>query len=494
MRRRFHVRTFVENTAVIGGVALIVLVVSNIIAFSSTRTLLPPGSRLGQIDISGITIDDALSKTVAAIDAPVTLHARQGVSVSLALRPGDVDFQLNPAIARLQLQAAIDRQQGLIHLPAFMLRQYGPAASIPLPYQYSQVKLKAFLDTLAHQINRAPHDPSPDLSSARVISAQAGITLNMAEAEHDIVTALASLEARDIDLPIDVVTQPDIDVRALAPVLEERLKPFTSIDGHVGAVFIKDLHSGKELNINADVAVSAAHWVMLALALEGVRATAPSTATGLALAAPSVPKDAVAADALLLALGGGDAQAGTERLNAMLNKTGLRNTFLAQPFSLALRPPTIATPANMRGDVNAAPDSRAQSTVADMGVLLEMLTECTVGQGTLPFIYTDSLGKDKCTAVMQSAAAGNSAALLRAGSANSGGTDCLAWDDFNHGDAAVVVSPKRTYIVVVMLHSSEKLNWADTSPIISDIARLTYGFFNGSLPPTVAPLTGPPAS
>jgi len=67
-----------------------------------------------------------------------------------------------------------------------------------------------------------------------------------------------------------------------------------------------------------------------------------------------------------------------------------------------------------------------------------------------------------------------------------------AWDERNHGDAALVRSPRGEYVIAVMLHGQGQLDWAETSPIIGDLARLAYGFFNEEMPPAPPPLAGPP--
>jgi hypothetical protein len=83
--------------------------------------------------------------------------------------------------------------------------------------------------------------------------------------------------------------------------------------------------------------------------------------------------------------------------------------------------------------------------------------------------------------------------LLEAGSGGSPVISRQSWDANNHGVAGLVRSPGGDYIVVVMLHGSSPLNWADTSLIIADIARAAYSFFNnGQAPPAAQPLTAPP--
>jgi len=68
-----------------------------------------------------------------------------------------------------------------------------------------------------------------------------------------------------------------------------------------------------------------------------------------------------------------------------------------------------------------------------------------------------------------------------------------SWDDVNHGDAALVTNNNRAYILVVVLNSQNKLDWAVTSPLINNIARVVAGYFNnGVLPPPAPALAAPP--
>jgi hypothetical protein len=476
-----------ENAAVFAALGLIVFIIGNIISFVATRSVLPPTTRLGDVDVSGLTPDDAISKTVSALQVTATLRA---LTQEVPLDPATVDFRLNRVVAELQLQEMIDAQQGIGQLPAFMLRQHIRNTGLPLPYLYSEAKLQTELDAIAQRINREPRPPQPSLADGAVAAGGDGQQLNRDDASALILQALTSSISRTVDLPVDVIPLGAASVKSLEPQVVERLKPFTDVAGNIAGVFIKDLQTGEELAINGDVAFSGAGWAKLAVATEAARMGAADAA---ALSAIAGAGDMTAINPVLQKLGNGDAQRGVDAVNAMLGRLGLRNTFLAQPFFSSARPPNFVTPANARGDINATPDPNAQSTVADAGVLLEMLWQCSRDEGPMKLAFDDTpFNAEKCRAVLDAVASSPFKGLIAAGSGSAQVAQRLNWDPNNHGAAALVQAGERSYVVSVLLHSDAALDWANTSPIITDIARIAAGFFTGQLPSQVPALTSLP--
>jgi hypothetical protein len=280
-------------------------------------------------------------------------------------------------------------------------------------------------------------------------------------------------------------------VKSIEPQIVERLKPFTDAEGNIAGVFIKDLQTGEELSINGDVAFSGAGWSKLAVATEGARMNAASADELNAIAGAG---DINAINSVLQRLGNGDPQLGVDAVNNLLNRLGLRNTFLAQQFFSSVRPPSIVTPANSRGDIDASPDPNAQSTVADAGVLLEMLWQCSNGQGPMLLAMDDEnpFTPESCKAVLDGVASSPFNGLIEAGSGDAQVVQRLNWDPNNHGASALVQAGDRSYVVSVLLHSPNALDWSNTSPIITDIARIANGFFSGQMPAQVPALTSPP--
>ncbi len=480
-------RTILENTAVIAGLGLVVFIIANVISFATSRNVLPPETRMGDVNVTGLTIDDAISKTVTALQSPVTLRV---ITQEVPLDPAAVDFRLNRVVAELQLRELIDAQQGIGELPAFMFRQHIRSNDLPLPYLYAEPKLQAELESLAQRIDRDPRPPQPDVNTGAVAAGGDGQLLNRADATAQILNALGSSISRTVDLPVDVIPLGNASVRTIEPQIVERLSAFTGTEGNIAGVFIKDLQTGEELSINGDVAFSGAGWAKLAVAAEGARMNAADAA---ALSAIAGAGDINAINPVLQTLGNGDLQLGVDAVNTMLNRLGLRNTFLAQQFFSSVRPPSIVTPANSRGDINASPDPNAQSTVADAGVLMEMLWQCSNDEGPMRLAFENNpFTADTCRAVLGAVASSPFKGLIAAGSGDAQVIQRLNWDPNNHGATALVQAGDRSYIVSVLLHSKDALDWATTSPVITDIARIANGFFSGQMPAQVPALTSPP--
>jgi hypothetical protein len=490
MKRRFSIRSLITTVGIILGVGIAIFVVGNVISFLSTRDRLPQTTYLGDVDVSGLGLDDAISRTVTTLQTPVTLRYQTNI---IQLQPSEIDFQLNDVVARLQLQAILDGQQGLGSLPNFALRRSTEHRSAA-PYQYSDTKLDDFLSQLTSQYDQQPSATAADSNTLSLTAAQSGTSLNQEQARQQILAALASGTSRVVDLPVDVVPGENTGMQALSDLIKSRVEAYNT-NGNVAGVFIKDLKTGQELTLNSDVAFSAQGWLKMAIVLEAYRALSDTISgdTAQQLASLVVDGNTATANQILQTLGAGDAQAGTNQLNDMLKRMGLVSTFLAQPFDQTATPTQFITPGNTRTDVSASPDANAQSTPAEVGVILEMLDQCHANEGALPLIFPDVFTSARCDQVLNVLAQNSANVLI---SANSPGATVIhrqSWDANNHGDAALVSSPGGTYVIVVMLHGTSALNWADTSQVIGDIARAVYGYFNnGQVPASTAALNAAP--
>ncbi|HEY3341880.1 MAG TPA: hypothetical protein VGK81_07670, partial [Anaerolineae bacterium] len=114
MKRRFSIRSLITTAGIILGGIFAIFMLSNVVMFLSSRDRLPRTTYLGSVDVSGLNLDDAISRTVTLLQTPVTLHYQTSIT---QLQPGDIDFQLNDVVARLQLQQVLDSHKGLNALP-----------------------------------------------------------------------------------------------------------------------------------------------------------------------------------------------------------------------------------------------------------------------------------------------------------------------------------------------------------------------------------------
>ena len=122
-----------------------------------------------------------------------------------------------------------------------------------------------------------------------------------------------------------------------------------------------------------------------------------------------------------------------------------------------------------------------------------MLEQCRNNTGALPLVFPNEFTAARCEQILGAMGQNGANVLIMAGSPGATGIHRQSWDANNHGDAALVRTPGRTYVIAVMLHSNGSLNWGETSLIVSDIARATYGFFNqGQVPAPVQAMNAAP--
>ncbi|MDW8054998.1 MAG: serine hydrolase [Anaerolineae bacterium] len=482
--KRYALRTALENLAVVGALALAALLIGNLIAFATSRNRLPPQTRINDLNVGDMTVDEALLRLNTIMRTPITVRL---VDDAETLLPTAIQFQVNEVALRVQLQALVERHSRMDAFPAFALRRNAEPIVIEPRYQYDAAQLEALVRALAERIDRPPRPMSADLDANVLRPGEDGLTLDQAAASAAILAAFASAQQRTVDLPIYSVPAAMPPTAWLQSPLEQRLSAFFSTPSRLAAVFVKDLRTGEEFSLNADVALSAQGWLRIALALYAYHALPYplSAETAAQVRALLAQDDADAERALLTALGEGDPQRALLAFNRWLAQIGLRNTFLAALPDDAAPMFTAITPANARGDVSANPSPRAQSTAAEVGLLLEMIQQCAENQGPLRLLFEDSLEPSACAEVMTALARTPASGLLAQGNVPVFGR--TTWDENNHGDAALARAGEHPWVMVVLLHDKAPLDGRESATLIGDASRLCHAAFLGQLPALALP-------
>jgi beta-lactamase class A len=52
------------------------------------------------------------------------------------------------------------------------------------------------------------------------------------------------------------------------------------------------------------------------------------------------------------------------------------------------------------------------------------------------------------------------------------------WISDTHADAAIIYSPGGNYVIVQMLYKPNWLEWEVSSPLLANLSRATYNYFN----------------
>lgn len=468
---------------------LVVFVIANVLGFATSRGQLPNGTYLGDVNVGGLSAEQAISAASTALRQPVIARYQ---TENIPIAPAASDFKLNDAAARAQLEQVIKQNAGWANLPAYALRQI-TATRLSMPYLYNEQKLLDVLTGIARQYDRAPAPPLPDASGTGINPGAEGRVMNIPAAREKLVAALASSITRTITLPVEAASTGAVGLVSLKQAIQTQLKPFTD-SGNVAGVYVKDLQSGQELSLNADSAFSAKGWLRLGVALAGLADGRPEVSSAQFLREVLVSANDTRLNELIKQIGNGDLTAGVQNINAALKKMGLASTFMAQPFGATGRVNAIVTPGNSKTDVQTNPDPNMQSTPAEVGLMLEMLNQCSKTGGPLRIAYPGKFSQTQCADALRALGDNKFGGLIETGSSPSAVLyRRQSWDDTNHGDAALVINNSRTYLLVVTLNSQNKLDWQNTAPLISNIARAVAGYFeNGNVPAPAPALTAAP--
>lgn len=472
MRRR--IRSFVWLIVVAAVAAL--LLAWQYVEYSAASRTLPAGLTIAGLSVEGMTRESALEALDAAFSTPVEVkYQNQRVSLS----PDSVELRHNAVETAARLGETLAEQGGLDGFIAYVLRHPPDPVDVPAVVNYSQERLEGFLARVATQYDRPPQEPVPLPASLTFRPGQPGYQLDADASRARLAAALVSAADREVELAVREGEAPPLDLDMLGEMLQSIL------DDHPGlipGIFVKDLHTGDELEINAEVAYAGMSVVKIAIMAETYRhLDRPPNVENTKLLSETMTLSGNFTANLLLrdVIGNGDGYRGVENLTGSLNHLGLVNTFMATPYDEEVIPPTIVTPANSRNDLSTDPDPYMQTTPLDMGLLLEMIYQCSQGGGGLMVAYPDSFKADECAQMIEWMSGNQIDSLIEAGVPE--GTRVAhkhGWVGDTHADAALVFSPGGDFILVAFLYRSQWLEWEESAPLIADIAQATYNYFN----------------
>jgi hypothetical protein len=120
-----------------------------------------------------------------------------------------------------------------------------------------------------------------------------------------------------------------------------------------------------------------------------------------------------------------------------------------------------------------------------MGTLLSMIYYCAQGGGSLLAIYPDQFTPEECQAIMDLMVLNTEGNIIRFGVPE----DILVshkhgWDGITYGDAGLVLTPGGDYVIVTYV-ADPSTGWLPSYisfPILREMSRLTYNYFNPNNP------------
>lgn len=451
--------------------------------FSLVRDKLPRGMTVANMDVGGMSRDEAAAALNEHYFSPIVLHH---LEEEVDINPKDVGFSLDIEGMLDQAEAAKGERPFLEGFAEFLIKQSFEPTDIRLMAAHDQAALQAQLENVASLLDRPATAPQLLLGAGSYQPGDSGYVTDVAASLPAAEMALYQYDPADrqVDLVIEMQEAANLNM----DVLEAQLKRTLADDaaGLVGSVFIMDLQTGEEISINGDVALSGLSILKIPIFVEAYRALdqTPNDYVKELFYQTAVQSSNFDANLLLHEIAGeANTYRGADLLTESMHRLGLVNTFMAVPYDAAAvstRPNTYTTPANSASVLLTAPDPARQTTAEDMGTLLSMIYYCAQGGGALLAVYPGEITPSECQAIIDLMEQNLEGNLIRIGVPE----DVLVshkhgWDGLTYGDAGIVLSPGGDYVIVIYVSQANGWLPSDISfPILWELSRLTYNYFN----------------
>ena len=272
-----------------------------------------------------------------------------------------------------------------------------------------------------------------------------------------------------------------------ALMLEAGFDPQTS---RFGALSFIDLETGESFSFGGDIAFSGTSINKIAIlaAVYAMLERPPSLELAEDIANTMICSENVATNRLLSLVGDGNAYLGAEAVSAFLANLGFNRSFITAPFTTIGKPEPppkpIALPQTDADQQKAGPDLTNQMTAPDISALLAAVYECAYNEsGVLIDALGSAMQPRECRQMLHVMSGNTVDALLKAGvPADTRTAHKHGWIADTHGNAALFFTPGRDYVIVMMLHQPQWLNFQESLPVIAEAGRRVYNHFNSAAP------------
>lgn len=452
--------------------------------YMRSRDLMPPGTEIAGVDVSGLNRDEAVAALNAHYFAPIDLRHQDEHA---PLDPAAAGFVLD-AEAMVQLaEAQRAEEDPWLGFAQFLLKRPFETTPIDLQASHDPELLAAQLQMIANLMDRPPQPAQISAEAEVVREAQNGIITDIAASLPAVEAALYQATDRTAELVVTIEEAPELNsMEILKRRIERQLQDF---DG-AGIIFVMNLETGEEISINGDVPISGLSILKIAIFAETYRVLdnpPDEYVQGLLLETATLSSNFGANLLLHIIAGENNTYEGAAVLTEAMQQLGLTNTFMVIPYDsveVPTRPTTYVTPANSRPNSLTIPDPARQTTAEDIGTLLSMIYYCANGGGGLAAVYPDEITPNECQAIIDLMVGNTEGNLIRFGVPDDVPVSHKhGWDGVTHGDAGIVLSPNGDYVIVEYLHRPGEWLVSDISfPILREISRTVYNHFNPDNP------------
>jgi len=455
--------------------------------YAGARDYYPTGLTIAGVDVGGMNKEEA--STVLNnryLEAPVIIyHSDDKVEIS----PTDAEFTLDLEAMLSQADYQRFQQDFWAGFWGFLWGRPVEVDPVPLYATHNREELRETLKSIATLTDQPAQPPQPIPSTMSFQFGESGTKTNIEASFSDVESALYRPSSREARLIVEPLNPERPDINLLTRLMVNYLQDFETLNNGVASVFVYDLNSGEEVSLNADMPMSGTDILRLPIVLELYHQldNVPTLLQRQYISDTLVIQpDVASVNQLLSQIGDGDPHSGAEQVTQSLQQMGLVNSYILTPFGedprAGQRP--LSTPANESEEIRTQPGGYAQMTAEDMGLLLVDLYYCAQGNGgTITAVFEGDITQEECQEMLNYMSQNQIESLLEEGVPD---TTTIAhrhgWISDTHTDAGIVFTPGGNYVIVGMLYKPDWLEWETSSPILSDISRATYNYFNYSQP------------
>ncbi len=472
---------------------VIVFLAYKLYEYDRAREAIYPGVYAAGIPLQGQTVEQAQETleemVVTPLSQPIALEY-QGETIILMPSDADLELYVDSMVEEAYRLGKGEQSEFWDGYVKFVTEGL-PAVDedIPLQYSYQQEMLRDFLEEVALERDQPLREVQPITNTLSFRPGQPGRRLDIDLSLPSVEAALVSADEREVALVVEVLEPGPPDIELLRSMVQHRIDEFAGIVG----IYIADPTTDERIEINSDVIYSGMSVLKLGIMLEtflhseGQELDEETQDMLLKLVTdvtPERPGSNYFANQLLGKIGDGSQFEGCRRVSARMAELGLTRTFIREPYRLeaeeASRVPGLAKLLLLQGPIRANPDPLIQTSPHDIGTLLEMIYDCSQGEGRLLDEYADRINAEGCQLILDDMTQNPVRTMIGAGIpedvplAHKHG---FLYD--THADVGVVFSPGGDYVIVHFQYApTDWLVWAISQPVFEDISFATYNFFN----------------
>lgn len=456
--------------------------------YAGTRTDFPTGLKIGSVDVGQMNPEEARAElTTKYLDAPVTLYHGED---KFDLMPSQAEFTLDFETMLSQADQERTRQDFWSGFWGFLWGRPVEVNPVPLAATHDRESLRNYLEEIKSLVDLPAQPPQPVPGSMSFQYGTPGTETNIEASFADIEAALYRPGTREARLIVEPKDPQRPNINLLTRLLVNRLQVFEQDTNGMAGVFIMDLTTGEEVNINSDVPVTAIDLMKLPIVLETYHELdqLPTLSQRQLISDTLVINpDNSSANELLAFIGGEEGPyVGAEKVTSTLQRLGLVNSFIMAPYDAGMPAgkQTPETPANSVEALRTNPGATMQTTAEDMGTLLSMIYYCATGQGgALVAAFPADDWQRECLEMLDYMERNKIGTLIEEGiPSETTIAHRHGWVGDTHVDAGIIFSPSGDYVIVEIMYKPEWLEWELSAPLIADVSRAAYNYFNFDAP------------